>query len=364
MHFCILNTGSRLASSKISEVNGEALIIADILVEAGHEITMISKLSDRDVLDSRFNWFDPVANRDALPKGIDACIWLNGKANFFGGGDNPAEVMNYSVAKRLRTPIYYVMTDAILPFLDIIPNVASREWASNYNLDDLLIDASKVTLICQSANTNRMLEWHNSFAKDCYQLTKAIHVPLQNLFAFTSNRWGQVCTEKQYDVIYGGGKRRGNRTKLIENFFIKAPMSSYVFGNLKLSDFSKSAQSSTTVFGTKVDWMNFIPEMSKGFATCFIGDEIFSELAHITLRPLESMIAECVTFCHSSQDPLNSLYSKNSWLRIESNYEFFEKVKAAKSDVKLLKKIKDEQLFMLENQVNTNTVDLFLKSIM
>jgi len=332
MKVIILNSGSRPASSSISEVNGEAIVLAELLCD-DHDVTIASTLSKRDVLDPRFHWWD-LRNQE-VPE-ADCLLWVNGKANFFGGADNPHEVLNYVLAHRFNGPIFYIFTDTVLPLLDVRPNVASRDWASNYNMCELDLTNKDITLVCQSKNVHEALKWHNSFAKDSMQLTKAVHFPLHRLFVSAPWRWGKM-REKKWDLIYGGGMRRGFRKRAIQQYFA-APddLTSYVFGNIK--DLSKP----TAVMGPKVAWDEFIPQMSEGLATCFIGDECFSALDHITPRPYEAIIAGCATFCAPGLDVGGELF--DDFTRVTGPADFWTKVKKLKADAALMQDTLHKQL--------------------
>lgn len=350
MKIIIINSGARPASASISEVNGEALVLAELLVQSGHQVTIGSSISKRDVLDPRFTWWD--LTQEGAPEG-DCLLWVNGKANFFGGADNPHEVLNYVLAHRFDGPILYLYTDTVLPLLDVRPNVASREWSKKYDMKELDLSGKDITLVCQGRRTEEVLAWHNSFAKDSQQLTKAVHFPLHLLFVRPEWRWG-MPRDKKWDLIYGGGMRRGFRKRAIQSYFA-APdgLTSYIFGNIK------DLNNPTAVMGPKVPWDLFISQMSEGFATCFIGDECFQQQQHITLRPYESIIAGCLTFCAPGLDEQRELFDE--YFRVTGPTDFWLKVKHLKQNPSLAAELQAKQLDAAAHNIEHADFSAWLK---
>jgi hypothetical protein len=317
LRFVIIKIGARISDTKLSEKNGEALEVGRLLADAGHSVTFSCIPQPGDVLTTRFTWANPASSETHE---ADVVLCVNGKLRISDDAVEAEDLQNYRLMHDFGGPIFYLYTDTLLTLADLPKLIRRRLLDAKYDAAQLDLSNSDITLISQGSVAEANLRFHN--VGDTVKLKKAVHFPLHYLFV-PEYRWGARLAKK-YDLIYGGGMRQGQRVNDIKNYFnTSTQLLSHIFGK------HDHAEPPAT-FGAKVDWDAFISTMSQGLATCFIGDGSFPSLGHVTLRPLESIIAGCVTFCAPLMDPDNRIFDPTDWLRVLDHREFHDKVSELK----------------------------------
>lgn len=330
MRFLIIKIGARISDANLSEKNGEALEIGRLLVEAGHAVTFSCIAQPGDALAPEYTWTDPASSE---APNVDAVLCVNGKLRISDEAVEVEDLHNYRLMHDFGGPIFYLYTDTLLTLADLPQLIRRRLLDAKYDTAQLDLSSSDITLISQGSAAEANLRFHN--VGDTVKLKKAVHFPLHYLFV-PKYRWGTRLA-KRYDLIYGGGMRQGERVHDIKNYFNKSTeLSSYIFGK-------QDHPEPPATFGPKVDWTAFIPTMSQGLATCFIGDKSFPGLGHVTLRPLESIIAGCVTFCAPLMDPDNRIFDETDWLRVRDHNEFHDKVAELKRQPNIVVESQERQ---------------------
>lgn len=307
MKIGVLKLGASITWSKISKTaaNFDIHSLVDILRKyPTMEIDIVTRNTRNTVLPADLN-HQEIMTVDINAQGYDFLMVFNGNVNFFGGAEAPDQLMNYVHINKFKGKVVYVHTDGQLQLKQIWPSVAAKPWSIKWNESDLVVTRDDIIYLTQARKPERVYSLCRKPGSVPVKLENIHHFPIEQAILYNLENIRVVQRKKDYDLIYGGSMRGGQRKKLLEKYYFGLMHTSCLFGAVKASMFS-SRETSPTFLG-KVDHHQFINAMTRGKATCIIGDEWYFDNMH-TLRIYESIIAGIVCFVSKEFDPNKTIF--------------------------------------------------------
>ena len=325
MHKGAVRIGDRIECINIVET----IKLAELLRGEGHDVT-IATTRNTDV---------GVAYDELDVNSFDRVLIMNSSIYFPGGEENkPIEAL-FEFLHDYRGLIYYVLVDLAIPFQQLYPLVAKREWCK-YNTPEEINLNNDIIVISQAHNLNEVRKIHENVG---INIKDAIYVPF-NEWIFHTNDFVENTAE--VDLILGTSNRGGRRRqKYTDYFFGRDDLKVEFFGLIKEKDFKpKDIRGlAKPIFTPRLkDCRDMIKKNATGFATVIIGDKNYNNNM-VTLRLGESLLANCVTFIDNDFDKRHTIYPDYDFMYVRNGRELELKIKILKEDHELHKKILDIQ---------------------
>lgn len=379
MKVAVIKLGSRISfnANDTSGGNGEARSIIKMLHEGGAEVHIFTKILKKDNLVPEYHWHDltKILNSSlesrygrlfsGLPSSytqlqrsgqpfnpsFDALVVLNGNVNFFGGAEDPEQLLNYAAINNFGGPVYYILCDPELTLKQVWPSVEKKEWASNWSDSLLNITRNDITFVSQPHDVEKVLaELGNNEVKPA----KIVHYPFEKFpclnvpLAFNEN--------PKVDLSYGGTMRGGKRIAKMLKFYFDHPsdISVEMFGKIDEEDFLKhkkygpqATKLTKPKFTGPVRYDEMLPKMNEAMAHCVIGDPWYEEINDMAQRCYESIWSSVVTFIDHDLDKLRRVYGADKelsdFLYVKTREELSEKIQLLKTDVETRREIVQAQ---------------------
>lgn len=342
MKALLIKLGSRMyfdtKSTKMTGITGEALSIMKILKKSYDHVTAYTKVLDKDIKNPDFD-FQQI-NTDHLDE-YDHLFVINGNVNFFGGAEDPEQIMNYEVINKFKGKVFYILCDPALLLKQIWPSVEKKEWGSKYTEEQLNITRTDIECITQAYDVAKIKER----SKKAVPFAAVHYYPMER---FPLMFEGVPYNENpEWDLLYGGTFRGGRREKDMVNYYfglkgVKAQM----FG-LKLKDFKKQGSLTPPEFGDPVDYRDFIKKMNTGMATVIIGDPSYIECSDLAQRIYECVQANVVCLIDSKYDPKKRVFKSdelNKFCHVNFKRDVEDRIAKLKADPSLRKHLCELQL--------------------
>lgn len=327
MKIGVLKLGASITWSNVSKTaaNFDIHSIIDILREDFPDvhIDIITRHTRNTIIPSGLT-FQNIMSVDINTQDYEALLVFNGNVNFFGGAEAPDQLMNYVHINKFKGKIIYVHTDGQLQLKQIWPSVEVKPWASKWTKDQLWITRSDIIYLTQARDLERVYTLCKKNGSVPVAKENIYHLPIEQAILTRSNKI--IQQPKTCDLIYGGSMRGGQRKKLLEKYYFGQD-NAVLFGAIKSSMFSCRDKAPT--FMSKVDHHRFMDAMTRGKATCIIGDEWYFNNMH-TLRIYETILARVVCFISIEFDKNKTIFSDeklNDFLYVSSRKELSEKLK-------------------------------------
>lgn len=358
MKVAVLKLGGKIHNgANVPGPIGEVLFIIQMLVMGGcdvHAYTQPLKrhsnpISGCTVLDIT----DESVLNEVKNQGYDACVVVNGSVNFFGGKDDPAQIMNFRVMHDLKDiPIFYCLTDGKLGLKPIVPMIKGRPWVSNYDLEKLSIDDCNIHYVSQLYDRKTNLDLIKKLG---VTINSVLYFPFEKIPLLTVGTPSELLSERfdyeqrSIDLLYVGSFRGGTRAnKMIEYFYgLPDDISIHVRGTITADDFKKFPVSSLRppIFGAKVPYTNLFPVLSGSKAAICIGDPMYHG-AGVSTRVYEAIVSKQVTFIDRDYDPTGFVYQHSllkEFCYVSGRDELVKKVRFLKNKTGLHSKITELQ---------------------
>lgn len=307
----IVKLGARISfnASDTSGGNGEARSIVNVLQKSGLEVHIFTKILKKDDLLSQFKWHNIMSDNERNTDGLDALVVINGSVNFFGGAEDPFQILNYEIINKFKGPVFYFYCDPALLFKEVTPLMVGRSWESNWNLNSLKVP-SDIHFICQSKNLEHLK--HVLSKKNVIQPCTLAHFPFDKFPCLNECVPLENLKEPKFDLSYGGTMRGGRRINKMIKYYFGAPenISVEMFGKIELKDFpsDKVGDLRPPSFGEPVTYNEIIPKMTESMAHMIIGDPLYETLDHGAQRTYEALWAGNVIFIDPDLDK-----NRNTW---------------------------------------------------
>lgn len=382
MKIGVIKLGARIMWDRETSVtSGEAISICEALTQGGAEVHVYTKILAKDTLHESIKWHNILDDRDTT--GLDALLVINGNVNFFGGAEDRAQILNYTVMNNFAGPVVYVMCDPELPLLQIWENVSKKQvepkygWENTYEEKDILV-TKPIHVLCQPFNVEEMKKVWNK-KKGTVPLGTMFHFPMERFPLL--NAWLESPANPTVDLLYGGTARGGRRIPNLFKWYWNLPddINAEIFGKIDLDDFVKHpklterlsgrklayglhSKDKPPVFSGMVKYCDVLPKMNNALAHLVTGDPSYETLDLIPQRVAECIAAGNVVFVDANIDKSRRIYPKGTmahdFLYVKSQEELVERLRAIKADPHMRTQIIEDQ------RVATNfDADTFCKSL-
>lgn len=354
MKVAVIKLGSRISfnANDTSGGNGEARSIIKMLKEGGADVHIYTKILKKDTLVEDYTWHnltDFVSG--AVDIEGDALVVLNGNVNFFGGAEDPEQLLNYALINDFNGPVFYIFCDPELTLKQVWPSVEKKPWASNWTESQLNITRTDITYLSQPYDVDKVL---GAMGKNEVKPKNIIHFPFEKFPCL--NEQLPFNPSPKVDLSYGGTMRGGKRINKMIKFYFGHPedISVEMFGKIELDDFKKSKKHASLlatrrppIFTGAIKYDLMLPKMNEAMAHCVIGDPWYEDINDIPQRLYESVMSQVVTFIDEDMDRARRVWSADKeladFLYVSSREELSEKIQLLKLDTSLRKEIVDSQ---------------------
>jgi len=349
MKVAVIKLGSRISfnSNDTSGGNGEARSIIKMLHQGGATVQIYTKILKKDTLIPDYEWFD-LSDPTTLSDGVraDALVVLNGNVNFFGGAEDPEQLLNYVVINQFKGPVFYILCDPELTLKQVWPSVEKKSWAANWLQTDLLITRDDIVYISQPHDVEKVVA---SLGKNEIRPAKIIHYPFEK-FPCLNERL-PFNPSPSVDLSYGGTMRGGKRLKKMVKFYFGHPshISVEMFGKITEEDFDTKHTFGlrAPTFTGVVKYADMLPKMNDAMSHCVIGDPWYEEINDMAQRCYESIWSSVVTFVDADLDTLRRVYGADKqladFLYVSDRLELSEKIELLRCSPEIRQQIVEAQ---------------------
>jgi hypothetical protein len=347
MKVAVIKLGSRIsfAANDTSGANGEARSICRMLKLGGADVHIYTKILKKDDLVVDYTWHnlsDGVGTSDATS--YDALVVLNGRVNFFGGSEDPEQLLNYVMINKFCGPVYYLLCDPELTLQQVWPSVQKKPWGEKWSADQLHVSREDIIYLSQPADVAAVA---SALGKRGVLPADIIHFPFEKfpclLGAFPAHERPSV------DLSYGGTMRGGRRVKKMKKFYFGHPddISVEMFGKITAEDFTLDDGERTPTFTGSVRYDEMLPKMNEALAHCVIGDPWYERINDVPQRCYESIMSSVVTFIDSDMDTQRRVFGSDAVLSefsyVSSKEELTDRIRVLKSDTEARRQILADQ---------------------
>lgn len=371
MKIGVIKLGARITWETDAAVGpGEAISICKALAQGGAEVHVYTKILKKDTLHESLNWHNILDDIDT--SALDALLVINGNVNFFGGAEDRAQILNYTVLNNFAGPVVYVMCDPELPMMQIWENVSKKQvdpkykWENTYAEKDILV-TKPIHVLCQPFNVQAMQDaWKSK--KGAVPLGTMFHFPMERFPLL--NPWLESAPNPTIDLLYGGTHRGGRRIPNLYKWYCGLPedINVEIFGSIESKHFEEHPKVGKLeikrypTFSGMVKYCDVLPKMNNSLAHLVTGDPSYETLDLIPQRVAECIAAGNVVFVDANIDTSRRIYPKGTmahgFLYVKSQDELVERLRAIKEDPHMRAQIIEDQ------RVATNfDADSFCKSI-
>jgi hypothetical protein len=380
----VVKLGARITWETDAAVGpGEAISICKALTRGGAEVHVFTKILAKDTLDPSIQWHNTVgsdarsihAGQDLDTTGLDALLVINGNVNFFGGAEDRAQILNYTIINRFAGPVIYVMCDPELPMLQIWENVSKKQVDPKYNWENVYAESDirvtkPINVLCQPFNVQAMQETWKS-KKGAVPLGTMFHFPMERFPLL--NEWLDYAETPAVDLLYGGTARGGRRIPNLYKWYCGLPedLNVEIFGKIDNEDFEKHNKIGKLpvkrypTFTGMVKYSEVLPKMNNALAHLVTGDPSYETLDLIPQRVAECIAAGNIVFIDANIDKSRRIYpvgtEAHDFLYVQTQDELVERLRVLKEEPSLRSTLWQQQTIATNFNADTFTKSLVTK---
>lgn len=355
----VIKLGSRISygGRDTSGGNGEVRSIIKILLNAGTEVHVFTKILDKDESVEKINFHQMEDYYDKINDlNLDCLLVLNGNVNFFGGAEDRPQILNYYIINNFKGSVFYVLCDPALQLKQIWPSISRKSWASKYKEKDILITRSDITYISQPYRVDLLIK--DILPKNGIQIDHAVYFPFEKFPCLNNIIPPATLSELKADVSYGGTMRGGKREKKMIQFYFgySENIDVEMFGKIELADFKPKLVGNLRPprFSGTVKYDDFLPKMNTALSTVVIGDPLYETLEDINQRVYESIWSNVLTFIDSEFDKKRRVFGIDKEI---ADFLYVEDRKQVENKVNIIKKNPDIREEILNSQIKIINFD-------
>jgi hypothetical protein len=351
MKINVLKIGANISAANGSLLTDEVHAVIKMLDRCGHDVHYFTKKTRNfvPIPEGTFHDIETVIDSDYTD--YDAVVVLNGNVNFYGGCEARGDLMTYSFINKSDCPIYYVLTDWLLPLTQLWPGVETKQekynWERTYTRDQLEITRTDIVMISQIYDIDGLTL---ILDKRGVEYADIIYFPFHEYLVHEYEPMDLVPLEdRSLDLVYGGTFRSGHRQEKMIKYYFGYPEESPIvmFGNIKEKHFNKNkvGELSWPNFGKPVKHRDFFNAYQRSVATVTISDKKY-ENAAISNRTNEAILGNTVCFIDREYDPQMRIFRNDLTRRfcyVDSREEVMERLAFLKSNPIAFEKLIKEQ---------------------
>lgn len=372
MKVAVLKLGSRISfnANDTSGGNGEARSIIKMLHQGGASVDIYTKILKKDTLLPEYTWHN-LSTIPHVSAKADALIVLNGSVNFFGGAEDPEQLLNYALINDFEGPVFYILCDPELTFKQVWPSVSKKPWGSAWEESMLNVVRKDIVYIAQPVSVDKVL---GTLKTNAIIPSDIVHFPFEQFPCL--NEQLPFNPTPSVDLSYGGTMRGGKRIKKMVKFYFGHPedVSVEMFGKIKREDFSDKIVNglSTPLFTGPVRYDEMLPKMNQAMSTCIIGDPWYEQIDDMAQRAYESIWSSVITFIDADLDKMRRVYGRDrtlsDFLYVSDKAELTEKIQLLKTNPSLRHAIALDQIAAIDFDASrycegfVNQIESFCKS--
>lgn len=360
MKVAVIKLGSRISfnANDTSGGNGEARSIIKILEQAGVEVHIYTKILKKDNLLPQYHWHN-IAEDHMTTGHLDALLVINGNVNFFGGAEDPEQILNYKMINHFHGKVFYAYCDPALTLKQLWPAIEKKPWATNWRREDIEITREDIIYLSQPYDIDKVQGIVSG--KNCVQPFDIIHFPFEQFPCLNDQIPACSFDELEVDLSYGGTMRGGKRiAKMIDFYFaFPAGMRVEMFGKITKEDFLEHPKYGNGLkftykdenypnFTGPVKYADMLPKMNKAMSHIVIGDPLYEEINDMAQRAYESIWSGVVTFIDHDLDSLRRVYGADKeladFLYVRGRADAHQKIMLLKKDPDMRMQIVNDQL--------------------
>lgn len=351
----VIKLGARIMWETDAAVGpGEAISICKALATGGAEVHVFTKILAKDTLHPSLNWHHIIDSDQADLDALDTLFIINGNVNFFGGAEDQAQILNYSIINNFKGDVIYVMCDPELPLLQIWENVSKKPWGAEYREENVNITRTDIRVLSQPFDVKEVeRRWKSK--KGTAPIGEVFHFPMER-FPMLNSQFSLNQTPSA-DLMYGGTTRGGRRIPNLHKWYLNLPddISAEIFGKIDGDDFKKHPKVGALIsdgtrmpkFTGNVKYCDMLPKMNEALAHLVTGDPSYEVLDIIPQRAMECIAAGNIVFVDAAMDKSRRIHTgelSREFLYVETQAEFVDKMRFLKETPELRQKLYEEQL--------------------
>ena len=316
MKINVMKIGATINANNGSILTDEINAVTKMLSDCGHDVHYHTVRTRSMIPLPHATFHDLAEVTDQSYSDYDALIVFNGNANFYGGCEARGDLMAYKFINKSTCPVFYFLTDWLLPLQQLWPNVEKKQvqyhWDNQYTQDEIEVVREDIIMISQIYNMETLQEKYLDKRGIIY--ADIIYFPLQDFIIHEYSPIDYVKPEDRWlDLIYGGTFRSGHRQDKMIEYYFNYPdnFNIQMFGNIKPAHFSvkKTTDMRFPEFiSKKVKHREFFDRMQTSKATVTISDKLYEGCA-ISNRTNESIIGNVISFIDKGYDPEMRIFS-------------------------------------------------------
>jgi hypothetical protein len=375
MKIAVIKLGARIAfnANDTSGANGEARSIVKILETAGAEVHIITKILKKDDLLPQYKWHNIMETSQASINECDALLVINGNVNFFGGAEDPDQIMNYMIINKFQGKIFYAYCDPALTLKQLWPAIEKKAWADHWKKDDINITRDDIIYLSQPYDTVKV---HDALGKNCVKPKHIEHFPFEQFPCLNEQIPACPFDELEFDLSYGGTMRGGKRIAKMIEYYFGFPNGSHLanngityddgtgmrvemFGKITKEDFLEHPKYGPGLkatykdedypkFSGPVKYADMLSKMNKSMTHIVIGDPFYEQINDMAQRAYESIWSGVVTFIDSDLDSIRRVYNRDKelaeFLYVKNRKDAHDKIMMLKKDPQMRMQIVNDQL--------------------
>jgi hypothetical protein len=313
MKINVLKIGANITAANGSLLTDEVHAVIKMLHRCGHDVHYYT-IKTRNWVELPEATFHDINDFDeSAYNEYDALVVLNGNVNFYGGCETRGDLMTYSFINKSSCPVYYVLTDWLLPLAQMWKGVEDKqvkyEWKNKYTQDQIEITRTDIVMISQIYDIDGLKV---ILEKREIEYADIVYFPFHEYLVHEYEPIPIIPIEdRMLDLVYGGTFRGGHRQdKMLKYYFGYAETSAVLmFGNIKHKHFNPKRVGDMRYpsFGKKVAHRDFFSAYQKSIATVTISDKKY-ENAAISNRTNEAILGNVVCFIDREYDPQMKIF--------------------------------------------------------
>ena len=162
MKINVMKIGATINANNGSILTDEINVVTKMLSDCGHDVHYHTTRTRNMIPLPHATFHDLAEVTDHSFSEYDALLVFNGNANFYGGQEARGDLMAYKFINKSKCPVFYFLTDWLLPLQQLWPNVEKKQiqykWDNQYTRDEIEVVREDIIMISQIYNMETLQE--------------------------------------------------------------------------------------------------------------------------------------------------------------------------------------------------------------